>query len=104
MERWGSLPAEQRAALAPYRALYESYGPADARYLSLHQGHLLYVRPDERPFVTGEAIAAGSFTATAPVLRERIERLAAAGYHQLAIQLVHGHESAIEDWARLLLR
>jgi len=30
-----------------YRALYESYTPTDARYLTLHKGHLMFVRPEE---------------------------------------------------------
>lgn len=101
IENFSRLQPAMRQAAGAYRALYESYAPADARYLSLHKGHLLFVRDDERPFVTADMIKGGTFTATAPVLRERMERLDAAGYDQLTIQLVHGQEAAIEDWAKL---
>jgi len=42
-----------------------------------------------------------TFTATAAELRDRIRALAAAGYQQLAVQVVPGQEDAIEDWAEL---
>ena len=101
IERWDELPQPVRDSMAPYRALYETFEPPDARYIQMHRGHLVYVRPEEAPFVTGAQIAASTFTATAPELRDRTRALAAAGYTQLTIQLVHNHESAIEDWARL---
>ncbi len=34
-------------------------------------------------------------------LRERLGTLRDAGYDQFVIQLVPGHESALDDWARL---
>jgi 5,10-methylenetetrahydromethanopterin reductase len=54
-----------------------------------------------RDFVTADLIEAATFTATAPVLRERVEAVEAAGYDQLTVQLVHGQEAAIDDWAAL---
>jgi 5,10-methylenetetrahydromethanopterin reductase len=98
------LPPELQAAFADYRRVYETYEPADARYLQLHTGHLLWVRPEEERFVTPELIRTTTFTGTADELRDRIRELADAGYDQLAIQLVYGHEHAIEDWARLIER
>lgn len=82
-----------------YQALYESYEPADARYLSVHKGHFLYVRDDEREFVTADMIRGTTFTGTAPQLRERVEELESQGWDQFSIQLMHGQEDAIEDWA-----
>ena len=84
-----------------YRALYESYEPEDARYLSVHKGHFLYVRDDEREFVTADMIAGTTFTGTASQLRERVEELESQGWDQFSIQLMHGHESAIEDWSKV---
>ncbi|MBI2766451.1 MAG: LLM class flavin-dependent oxidoreductase [Chloroflexi bacterium] len=85
-----------------YRQLYESYEPADARYATLHRGHLVFVRDDERPFITGDLIRALTFTATAGELRDRVRAVGAAGYQQFTVQLVHGQEDAIEEWAKLL--
>jgi hypothetical protein len=63
--------------------------------------HLLGVRPEEEKFLSPEFIAATTFTATAPELRDRIRALGAAGYDQFVVQLVPGHESALKDWARV---
>jgi 5,10-methylenetetrahydromethanopterin reductase len=43
-----------------------------------------------------------TFTGTEAELRERLGQLEDAGYSQWVIQLVPGHEQAIEDWARLV--
>lgn len=77
------------------------YQPEDARYLSTHRGHLLFVRPEERPFVTGDLIRQSTFTATQSELIERIAAMRDAGYSQFAVQITHGQEHAIEDWARI---
>lgn len=97
----GLLPHDMLPALEAYRCLYETYEPADARYLELHRGHLMRVRPEEERFVTPELIGLATFTGTRDTLRDRIRLLAAAGYDQLAVQLVPGHERAIEDWAEV---
>lgn len=101
IENFSRLPATVSAGASAYRQLYESYEPEDARYLALHRGHLLFVRDDERAFVTADMIRQGTFTATAEELRDRVRALAAAGYDQLTVQLVYGHETAVEDWARV---
>src|SRR5260370_26501855 len=63
-QNYGSLLGEFAGSGAPdpgleqifreYRALYESYTPTDARYLTLHKGHLMFVRPEEGRFVTAD--------------------------------------------------
>jgi 5,10-methylenetetrahydromethanopterin reductase len=73
----------------------------DAAYLENHRGHLMFVKDEERRFVTAKMIAETSFTATEAEIKARIEALRAAGYTQFTIQLVPGHEAAIEDWARI---
>ena len=95
------LPPDLAAAADEYRRLQESIEPADERHLRLHTGHLMWIRPEEERFVTPELIRTGTFTGGVDELRERIRTLRDAGYDQLAIQLVPGHESAIDDWARV---
>jgi 5,10-methylenetetrahydromethanopterin reductase len=95
------IPTVLAETVARYVELARGFVPADARYLTTHRGHLMFVRPEERPFITAELIAATTFTATEPVLKERIAMLRDAGYTQFTIQIVPGHEAAIEDWARL---
>ncbi len=98
------LPAELQAALAEYRTLYETYEPADARYLRLHTGHLMRVRPEEERFLTGDLIRMSTFTAPRDELVERVRALRDAGYQQLAVQLVPGHEDAMDDWIDVFQR
>ena len=99
-----TLPASIQALLTEYRKQHETYQPSDARYLQMHTLHLLGVRREEERFLTPDLIRATTFTARADELVERLRALKAGGYQQFTIQLVHGHESAIEDWARLLER
>jgi 5,10-methylenetetrahydromethanopterin reductase len=104
----GSLKVRVPEALAPavaeYRRLYETYEPADARYLVLHKGHFIRPRPEEERFLTAPLMRDLTTTGTAGEIVERVRGLAAAGYQQLAVCLAPGHEGAIEDWARVLDR
>lgn len=95
------LPPEIKQSIGEFREVVRSYEPADAPYLTLHRGHLAFIRPEERRFVTGERLRAFSLTGTADQIRERVLQLRDGGFDELAIQLVPGHEDAIEDWARL---
>src|SRR4029453_3300988 len=75
------LPPELQAATDAYRPpVYERYEPADARYLNLHTGHLMWVRPEEEPFVTKELLAATTFTATRDELVDRVRMFRDGGY------------------------
>jgi 5,10-methylenetetrahydromethanopterin reductase len=96
-----SMPSMDRPELAGYVALARNFEPADARYLQNHRGHLMFVKPEEKRFVTAELIRDTSFTASQAEIRRRIETLQGAGYTQFAIQLVPGQEAAIADWARI---
>ncbi len=95
------VPASVAAPVAAYVEMAKTYEPADARYLENHRGHLMAVKPRERPFVTAELIRQTTFTGTEPDLLDRIAALRDAGYSQFTIQLVPGQEAAIADWARL---
>ena len=61
----------------------------------------MFMKPEERPFVTADLIRETTFTAPEPVLRQRIEALRNAGYTQFTVQIVPGQEQAIEDWGRI---
>ncbi|TNF87947.1 MAG: LLM class flavin-dependent oxidoreductase [Gammaproteobacteria bacterium] len=84
--------------LAEYLKTHEQYEPADARYLNNHKGHLMYVRPDES-HITPDLARAMTLSGTPDELVDQIRGIRDAGYTQLTVQLVHGHESALEDWA-----
>ena len=101
-EIMGTLPPFVAEIVERYKKLWETYEPADARYLTLHRGHLMFLRPDERPFYTKEVVENFTFTGTADVLRERVAELRDAGYSEFTVQLIEGHEGALADWAAVL--
>ncbi len=97
----GAMLPQTTPELQGYVDLARGFEPKDAPYLENHRGHLMFVKPQERKFVTGKMIAETSFTATEGELRQRIGTLRDAGYSQFTIQLIPGHEAALADWARL---
>ena len=88
-------------AVQAYVEHARSFEPKDAYYLSNHRGHLMFVRPDERQFITAEMIRKTSFVGTAADLTKRIGALADAGFSQVVFSIPPGQEHAIEDWGRL---
>jgi alkanesulfonate monooxygenase SsuD/methylene tetrahydromethanopterin reductase-like flavin-dependent oxidoreductase (luciferase family) len=95
------MPPGLADTVAGYVALAHKFTPQGAHYLTNHRGHLMFVKPEERPFVTAELIRLTTLTATERELRERIAALAETGYTELALQIVPGQEHAIEDWGRI---
>ena len=84
-----------------YLKLHAAYEPADAKYLQNHRGHLMFVREEEAPLYTPEFVRAASMSGTPDELVASLRSFKEAGYEQVVIQLVHGHEAAIEDWAEV---
>ncbi len=97
-----NLPGWQRELVDRYHRLYQSYQPGDARYLSLHRGHMMFVRDDEAPLVTGDLIREKTFTGRRDELVARLTSLKNAGYSQIAVQYNPGQEEMLEDWAPIL--
>jgi 5,10-methylenetetrahydromethanopterin reductase len=95
------LPPQFRDMTAKYVEMVRGYGPQGAYYLSNHRGHLMFVRPDERPYLTAELISHATWTATAPELIERIAAVETAGFNQIVFSILPGQEHAVEDWGRI---
>ena len=88
-------------AIAGYVEMARQFQPADARYLQNHRGHFVFVKPEERRFVTAELIRRTTFTAGEQELKQRVAALRDAGWNQLVIPITPGEERALEDWARI---
>ena len=95
------MPELFREAAARYVEMARGYGPQGAYYLSNHRGHLMFVREDERPFLTEALIRHATWTATAPELIERVGALEAAGFSQIVFSILPGQEHAVEDWGQV---
>ncbi len=96
-----AVPPAVADTVASYVELARQFRPQGAPYLENHRGHLMFVKPEERPFVTADLIRLTTFAATERELKERFAGLAAAGYREIAIQIIPGQEHAIEDWGRI---
>jgi 5,10-methylenetetrahydromethanopterin reductase len=106
-EELGSIgfptPPQFKAKLDAYREVYRKYEPADARYLSNHRGHLMFLRPEEQELITSDVIRAFTFTGTEAELVDGLRAIKAAGYCQFGMHIRTGHEAAmLQDWAEII--
>lgn len=91
---------------AAYDRYIEGYAashgsPADRRYLDVHEGHMMYLKPGEEAFVVAEMIPALSLTGTPDEVLERCCAFAAAGIDNLALQAIPGMgRELIEEFGR----
>ena len=72
-----------------------------AYYLANHRGHLMFVRPDERPHITAAMIKGTSFTGTEREIKDKIAGLRDAGFTQVVVSVPPGQEPMIEDWGKI---
>ncbi|HEV8717370.1 MAG TPA: LLM class flavin-dependent oxidoreductase [Candidatus Binatia bacterium] len=105
----------QNPAAAPHaiRPLLSEYAPFVDRqrqragehyYLELHDGHGLYLRPQEAHFVTPEAVQATTMSAPPEELLERLRALAAAGVKQVAfIPALGTFESFVREFSEKII-
>ena len=96
-----TLPPQFQSIVERYVEHARGFRPQGAPYLSNHRGHLMFVRDDERPFLTAELIRHATWTATAPELIERIQAIEAAGFNQIVFSILPGQEHAVEDWGKI---
>ncbi len=95
------LPPMFAEAVAGYVEHAQSFRPQGAHYLQNHKGHLMFVRPDERPFLSADLIRYATWTATLPELISRVGALEDVGFSQIVFSILPGQEHAIEDWGRV---
>lgn len=96
-----AIPPAVAETVAAYVEAARHYAPQGAQYLENHRGHLMFVKPGERRFVTPELIRHTTMTGSEAEVTARIAALAEAGYREIAVQIVPGQEHAIEDWGRI---
>ncbi|HXC28728.1 MAG TPA: LLM class flavin-dependent oxidoreductase [Stellaceae bacterium] len=96
-----SMPPALADTIAAYVESARGFRPQGAHYLENHRGHLMFVKPEERRFVTADLIRATTITASEAEIKDTLAGFAASGYSEVAIQIVPGQEHAIEDWGRI---
>jgi 5,10-methylenetetrahydromethanopterin reductase len=96
-----NIASELAEEIDLYVEMARHFEPADARYLFNHRGHLIFVKPEERRFISAELIRRTSFTAPLQELIQRVEALSSAGWSQIVVAITPGEERALDDWARV---
>jgi 5,10-methylenetetrahydromethanopterin reductase len=88
-----------------YMDIYRSYEPADARYLTNHRGHLMFLRPEEETLLTAELMRMMSMTGSEHELADGLRAYRDAGFSQVLITIRNGHEmEMLHDWSRVIER
>jgi hypothetical protein len=73
--------------------------PADRRYLEMHEGHLIYMRPGEEKYID-ETLVRTTLTGRGEEIIARLRALEAEGLKQVAIQVVNNGREMIEEFGR----
>jgi alkanesulfonate monooxygenase SsuD/methylene tetrahydromethanopterin reductase-like flavin-dependent oxidoreductase (luciferase family) len=99
--------------LPPIPALAEVIGryrdhvaevPTERRHLVLHEGHLVYVRPEEREFLCAELAEAVAMVAEPDDMIDRIRALEAAGLKHFAFQVTDDPVGQLRYFADNVMR
>ena len=69
--------------------------PEDARYRQIHDGHLVYLRPEEREFVTPAAVQSSCLVGTPDEIIAHVQRLEAGGIKEVALWPPMEHERKV---------
>ncbi len=94
------------------RPVFEAYAesvkrmeiPADERHLHLHRGHVIYLLPEERRFITAETIRSTTLVGARDELIDQIRALEQAGLKQLIINPpLDRYEECLDEISRELI-
>ncbi len=78
--------------------------PENARHRQIHDGHLVYVQPGERRFVTPEAIRAGCVIGTPEEIIAQLRAMEEAGIREITLWPPMDHERRVfRDFAELVM-
>jgi alkanesulfonate monooxygenase SsuD/methylene tetrahydromethanopterin reductase-like flavin-dependent oxidoreductase (luciferase family) len=99
------IPDHFRAIWPDYLARVRSFSlPENARFRQLHDGHLVYLQPEERRYVTPEAIRSGCLVGTPAEIIEHVKRLEAGGIREIDLWPPMDHErEVLKDFAEQVM-
>ena len=78
----------------------QMYTAEDRRYLEVHEGHLIYLKPGEERYCNEDLIRGMTLTGTGEEIIARLKALEAAGLKQVAVQVVNNGREMIEEFSR----
>ena len=99
------MAGEYNQYIKEYGAKRSNPTPEDRRYLDVHEGHFVYLKPGEERFVSSEMVAR-TLTGTPAQVNERLDQLESIGVNNVALSAVD-RESAkdlIRDFGEGVIR
>lgn len=93
---WENAPFTNEEPLATlwkrYRNEYvaKMKTPEDRRYLEVHEGHMVYVKPGEEKYVNEDLVRATTLTGTGEEIIERVKQFEAAGVTHITLAVIPG--------------
>lgn len=82
---------------------YAATLPKETRHLALHEGHLVYARPEEREYLSAELAESVAMVGGPDAVIERIRALEAAGLRHFAFQVSDDPVGQMRDFAGLVM-
>lgn len=107
MIEWDEKLLGSDASIAGHVADYRRYVaslPADRRHLILHEGHLVYTRPEEAPFLVPEIAEVAAMIGEPDQIIARIRALEAAGLTHFAFQVTDDPVGQMRTFAETVMR
>ncbi len=97
-----NIPEELRTAYQAYEREYvaKMKTPENRRYLEVHEGHLIYLKPGEEKFLNEHLIKGSTLTGSGEKIISRLKALEAAGLKNIAIQVVTNGRELIEEFSK----
>ena len=78
--------------------------PENARFRQVHEGHLIYMQPEERKYVTPDAIRATCVVGTPEEIIERLRTLEKTGIREVTLWPPMDQERKVcRDFAELVM-
>jgi alkanesulfonate monooxygenase SsuD/methylene tetrahydromethanopterin reductase-like flavin-dependent oxidoreductase (luciferase family) len=103
---WGDRLLPPSPAVQETVERYRRYAadlPAATRHLTLHEGHLLYARDDEREFLTPELADTVALVGDPDAVIERIRALERAGLSHFVFQVTDEAEKQLREFAHRVM-
>lgn len=95
------IPPAVRGVWGEFEAYVESL--PEPRYLAMYEGYMSWLKPEQAPFITPDAIRRMALVGPPEELIERIRRLEAVGVTQIAIQTAGDLPGLMEQFSRAVI-
>jgi alkanesulfonate monooxygenase SsuD/methylene tetrahydromethanopterin reductase-like flavin-dependent oxidoreductase (luciferase family) len=111
-EMWMQLGKKDELIPSYFAKVWEDYAkrvaayslPENARFRQIHDGHCTFVQPEERRFVTPEAVRASCLVGTPHEIIEEVRSLEKSGIKEINLLPSADHQKSVwRDFAEMVV-